>query len=524
MKKLNHIVIGWMTAMTVILFPSCSNEDQFGLEQPSSEGTPLSIQVNSSTLTKIGGVVSTTTLPNASQIGLYLTNASDGTAYDSSNPKVVFTASGTGSSQVWSTSASIKLSSTKGNVYAYYPYSETISDITSIPIDVTENKDVMWATPVSKVYDAFGTVTLNMNRPLSVIRLQINKKEYSGAGVIQDISVKGAGLASSGTLNAKTGVLTPSSGGSWINFGDLGSLSRLTTSFKIVEQLFVPVTASGLVTIKVTVDGQVYEAFWNNSSNFVNNRSYVFNLTFNSDKLFLNAVNVTGFNNEDIGSLETPVETPISTWDKACLLDGVYAIKEDGSPVPYTSATDDAYNGVGFVLKGKAYQISNAELSGVQWQYTDYLDIPGANFPYVNASASSYTYLSSTTDYSTWTGGALSDFTGKSSTNRIVDAIGSYSYNNIGEATISFRNGSLNQSFNDWYVPACGQLGYMYIMKTQINELLQKCGGTTISSNSYWSSTESTYYYVWMVRFSNGYVSRLAKNSSYYVRFIRDIS
>ena len=65
------------------------------------------------------------------------------------------------------------LTGTKANVYAYYPYDVANTNITAIPIDVTQNKDVMWADYASNINNANPTATLPMNHALSVIRFSL---------------------------------------------------------------------------------------------------------------------------------------------------------------------------------------------------------------------------------------------------------------------------------------------------------------------------------------------------------------
>ena len=117
---------------------------------------------------------------------------------------------------------------------------------------------------------------------------------------------------------------------------------------------------------------------------------------------------------------------------------------------------------------------------------------------------------------------ALADTAGWSNTEALIAAQGS---NYLGGATTTFRNGSSNQGYKDWFVPAAGQLAYMYLNKNEINTLLKKCGGTTLPTNYLWSSSEYNTVYAWYVHFNVGFVdSSVYKNDLYYVRFCRDIT
>ena len=81
-----------------------------------------------------------------------------------------------------------------------------------------------------------------------------------------------------------------------------------------------------------------------------------------------------------------------------------------------------------------------------------------------------------------------------------------------------------SDSYNDWYVPACGQLALMYLAKTDINAALAKIGGTAFESYFYWSSSEYDAYFAWTVSFNSGIVGYDDdKYCNRQVRFVRDL-
>ena len=83
-----------------------------------------------------------------------------------------------------------------------------------------------------------------------------------------------------------------------------------------------------------------------------------------------------------------------------------------------------------------------------------------------------------------------------------------------------------NQGFDDWYIPALGQLAIIHLYMTEINEALTAIGGSVIKDNlAYWSSTESNERQAWCVLSSDGEVkSNWYKYSSYQVRFVRNLT
>ena len=59
---------------------------------------------------------------------------------------------------------------------------------------------------------------------------------------------------------------------------------------------------------------------------------------------------------------------------------------------------------------------------------------------------------------------------------------------------------------NGWYLPTVAELSMLYRAKDTVNSALEKAGGTKITDNSYWSSSQyaSNDYYAWGVWFDDG--------------------
>lgn len=124
--------------------------------------------------------------------------------------------------------------------------------------------------------------------------------------------------------------------------------------------------------------------------------------------------------------------------------------------------------------------------------------------------------------YSTELGlNALSDFSGLENTSAIVLKLGAFgvaAYNCSRFKTIGTESG-------DWYLPACGELGYMIV---RFNEILQSLKNirniyannycALISDNSYWSSSESSIYSARLLTSNNGYATSSEKTSNLRVR------
>ena len=112
------------------------------------------------------------------------------------------------------------------------------------------------------------------------------------------------------------------------------------------------------------------------------------------------------------------------------------------------------------------------------------------------------------------TGNCLSDFDGKSNTSVLV-GLG----NNYVAANACNQYGTIALPSGNWYLPACGELGYIIPRFNEINLSLQKVGGIQLGSgNFYWSSAEFGSGYACVVDTYFGSVTSTSKNQNPYVR------
>ena len=180
MMNLNRFMIG--VALMGIALTGCYDQEQLSLDATADATTPLSISVTNADMTKAGGAVSGSQFGDGASLALFLTARSSlralpssETPYDPPYDNIQYTLSTSGGNQVWTASSPILLPATMANVYAYYPYDVANTNITAIPIDVTQNKDVMWADYTFNINNANSTATLTMNHALSVIRFTLAK-------------------------------------------------------------------------------------------------------------------------------------------------------------------------------------------------------------------------------------------------------------------------------------------------------------------------------------------------------------
>lgn len=222
--------------------------------------------------------------------------------------------------------------------------------------------------------------------------------------------------------------------------------------------------------------------------------------------------------------------------------DGVYAIKSDKTLVPYADASDASYEGVAIIMYGRTMQVSNSELTGKIWGSTstnisdieDVIDCGGGvsgTEGYIPKSDGSYDSGSTSDnqipqDHTAWlhySNTALTDTAGWSHTDAMIKEQTESNY--LGPQIKEFRAGTSNQGYKDWFVPAAGQLTYIFVNFDKINNLLGKCGATKLTKQNYWSSSEYSSTNAWYVFV--GYRLSVNYNKSYYdghVRFLRDFT
>lgn len=95
------------------------------------------------------------------------------------------------------------------------------------------------------------------------------------------------------------------------------------------------------------------------------------------------------------------------------------------------------------------------------------------------------------------------------------------------KAFVDCETEELKNGTGFWYLPSCGELGYMVVRRKAIDAIISKLSsaygvGVQLGANDYWSSSECSSRYARLVGTSRGFVSYDDKDSDYYVRaFLR---
>ena len=319
--------------------------------------------VSTSELTK--SAIEGTSFPTAeaASIGLFI----DGEGYTGTKYTNVRYTKPEGSDS-WSADPEIELQAAEATVYGYYPYSEDVTSISSIPVSSSvDGDDWMWATPVEKVSSSNPDVSLSMNHALALVEITFNIKEgYDASAKIGNVTLTGGSFSAGGTLNATNGAVTPgdacTAGKEFSNDVELAQ-----TNGKIVATcLLVPTKtdATGAAerqTLKVscTIEGRTLSATLSGDSNGVLVKSgakSTVSLNVKGTTMEVASVGVSGWNDgattatvsghsvtvssaaipasitagtditTDDESVEKASQTATISYDKSCLAEGKYGV------------------------------------------------------------------------------------------------------------------------------------------------------------------------------------------------------
>lgn len=130
------------------------------------------------------------------------------------------------------------------NFYAYYPYSATAKDTPlSIPFELSNQEDIMWATPVKNRSKASSeeTVNLSFNHILSAITLKFKKADdIKEDMILQSVSMEN--YPSTILLNVQTGELSGKTSTSPFTFViDKNNAITSTETTVVTDYLLYPV-------------------------------------------------------------------------------------------------------------------------------------------------------------------------------------------------------------------------------------------------------------------------------------------
>lgn len=270
---------------------------------PVRECSRLEVNIRNNLHTK--ALIETVTLADGSEVGITVLEA-DNSDYDG-NPEfknVKFTSSTSGGSQLWTPVKDILLSTTKGTLYAYYPYSDSAQDITAIPVSATSSSqtDYMYGTPVTNLSNKNVTADVALKHALAGVRLSISKGSFSGKGQITAVSISGEAIATGATMNAMNGSLSGFTGTGTHISPDFQPFT-VSQSPEVKDFIVIPTGTEKSFTIEIEVDGVKIQT-QTPPIDLAEGVISEFSVTVNSKALVINGVSVTPWTNSLKGTLE----------------------------------------------------------------------------------------------------------------------------------------------------------------------------------------------------------------------------
>ena len=505
---------------TCAAFTACNNEVE-NISQESKAALQLKVGVNQPTSRAI---VEGKALLNESQIGVSVVDATGAAYQEQDYNNVLYTAAEVQGKQTWSTTANVTLSGEEATLYAYYPYAEG-ADIIAIPVDMTETdqKDWMYATPVTGLSDGKSTAEVQLNHALTDLRLTFYKDTYSGEGEVTEFTIQSTGLAVGGTLNAKTGEIT-------LPATPVNTITR-TAAFTLTDKasatpldvMLIPTGTEAPVTVSVTVDGHTYSA---STTAFTLQKAKAYNyvMKLTSTGLEVTSVALVDWNEELLDDATFQPEVNIPTQIK------IYAMSANDEIIDYKTA-DNTAKGVVLHATGKNFEqkfmvAKNDATDGINKTLYWFKNFYGRDIAGITDCLTGYGILGNeiSIDFTTWTTGAVSDFNGKANT---VALKAYYTENDVEmhDSDLCKVLETYNEAgYTDWYLPACGQLALIYLAKSEIEDAFAVIGGTPFDTWWwYYSSTERDFGIPWLVNFYNGEILNDGEATNSVVRFIHDI-
>lgn len=550
-RILSSCVLG---ALGLALFLSCSEDE--GLSTLDEEGSllELSVRVEEPT-TK--GMIHTNYLPAGSELGLTVTDMSGGNYNGHNYQNIKYTANDHNGGVKWQGSDPVKMTETPGKIVAYYPYRESVNDPKSIPVDVNEQTDWLYSGSMEGFDKTNVKAEMQMQHAQSAVQVSLRRGTYIGTGELTSVSWSGDCLGSSGKLDATTGQFKSivksaiTKEGSW-------TLSPAAETF---ETFVVPTGVTGNLNVELVVDGTTYQASIPSVS-LVRSQVYQCKLVVNASSLEVDEVGVVPWTVLNKGS----VSYGQTSWKS--FPNGVYYVGPDGN---YQATASADCIGVALINNErdvrimiekyedknasykKTYEDMGLNSSGnlyFYWGYygktmnellgvTDYMQYRNLRESYHEGKLPDQygNYLNSDPWYrelglsNSWpkinTAFALADTAGYKYSRYLMQVAVSDGYSNhpkMGQLLKTFLESSDALGYADWYIPTLGQLALLYIYKSDINEALSAIGGTILKGwSSYWSSSEYSVNFSYVVGHS-GIIDFLSKNSSYYyVRLVRNV-
>lgn len=389
------------------------------------------------------------------------------------------------------------------------------------------NKSTTSTNTAEQTSFSFGIGTSDTNR-INAFEIKKNGDVYIGDKLLSNVATSGSynDLTDKPTIPTAVTESTVSGWGFTKNTGTITGVSANGTSVATSGVANIPAASTSAYGVT-----KLSSSISSTSTTLAATASSVkaaYDLANGKQEKLVSGTNIKTINGESILG-EGNIVINSSSSEETTIDNGVYAVTADEKLIDYNEA-DESCIGVALIAGEHKFMIAKSDATDgtnttLYWGKNLFQkDVAGIT----NTSGSGYIGEGKTygTDFTTWSTGPVVDFNGAANTAAIIAGYTEHGVSMDARDMCTVLNTfNTSDSYNDWYVPACGQLALMYLAKTDINAALANIGGTAFESNSYWSSSENDASYAWRVNFNYGYVNLSNKGyDAFRVRFIRDIT
>lgn len=256
MKKNVFIIL--IALVSFVVF-SCSKDDVPPVTPPDPDPVPptpkevvLGINPTIAGIEPVTrGII--TNFADNDKIGIFLTDGELGKNYQNNSNTANLPASM--SQGGWKVEKDIVLTR-EGTTFAYYPYSDKVTDGTAVPVEIQSQTDYLYSRP-AVVDDKNPIAQVGMKHALSLVSVRIRKNDYQHEGKLTKVEV--LDVQGIGTVNISSGEVSKI--GDPVTYAVERDLVLDDASLVKTQMIMLPTVianAAGNIRFRITIDGQYY--------------------------------------------------------------------------------------------------------------------------------------------------------------------------------------------------------------------------------------------------------------------------
>lgn len=253
--KLYNLINGCTALLVVALMTACSDK---GGDSPDTgnTGTPdddqtVAVGITTEVITRANV---TTEFTSGAEMNIYPKTYGRLDA-----PNMVENVKATMGASGWTIAPEIRIK--KGQnafLYAVAPFNAAYTDPAAIPVNVTEQVDLLYSGEYVPASFTTHNVKLNMKHALALATFNIASQGYSGAGTLTSLGISGEEVYTSGKMNVSTGKITVE-GKDPLNVGVSNTVAAGGWNSDLPRLWVIPFSTKGKpATLTAVIDGKSY--------------------------------------------------------------------------------------------------------------------------------------------------------------------------------------------------------------------------------------------------------------------------